>query len=57
VVRDQPLELWNERRVATQRDLGVDPILQRDQAQLLEPTDLVPRELLEREVCERLSAP
>ena len=40
-----------------ERELGVDPLLDRDEPQLLEPLDLAAGELLVREVAERVAAP
>jgi hypothetical protein len=46
---DQPLELTHELAVATELDVGVDPLLDRAQVQLREPADVGLREFL---VCE-----
>ena len=50
--RDEHLELRDELAVPAQLELGVDSLLQRRQPELLEPPDLVLRELVEREVRE-----
>ena len=57
VLGDERLELGDERELAAERELGVDPLLDRRQPQLLEPLDLDPRERLELEVGERPSVP
>ena len=46
-----------ERVVATERQLGVDPLLGRDEPQLLEPVDLGAGEVLVGEIRERIAAP
>ena len=51
------LELGNERELAAERELGIDPFLDRREPQLLEPLDLHPRERLELEVGERAAVP
>jgi hypothetical protein len=43
--------------VASELEIGVDPLLQRGEPQLLEARDLGLSERLEREVCERRPAP
>jgi hypothetical protein len=43
--------------MAAERQVGLDPPLERAQAQLLEPRDLLASELLIREVGERRTAP
>ena len=53
VLGDQRLELGDEREVAAQRELGVDPLLDRRQPELLEPLGLDLREPLELEIGER----
>ena len=54
---DERLELRDQRPLAPERELGLDPLLPRDQAQLLEPLDVDARERLELEVRERPAAP
>ncbi len=54
---DQRLELADERRVPAQRELGVDPLLERCNAQLVQPRRFAPRELLLVEIGERRTAP
>ena len=51
------LELAGERAMAPGIEVGVDPGLERAEAQLLEPRRLRLGELLERDVRERLPAP
>ncbi len=48
--RDERLELRDELRMAPEREIGVDPLLERDRAELLEPGDLGLRERLVEEV-------
>ena len=57
MLRDQPLELADELSAAAELEVGVDPLLERLQAQLLEPADLGLDEGLEGEVGERWAAP
>ena len=57
MVRDQPLQLRDQRLVAAEGEVGLDPILDRDQPRLLEPGDLVLGERLIGEVGERRPAP
>ena len=57
VLRDQRLELADELSAAAELEVGVDPLLERLQAQLLEPADLGLGERLEGEVGERWAAP
>ena len=54
---DQRLELGQDVLVAAEREVGLDPILERGEPQVLEPPDLVLRERLVREVGERRAAP
>ena len=54
---DQGLELADERRVAAELELGVDPLLERGEAQLVEPRGLEAREVLLVEIGERGAAP
>ena len=51
--RDERLELADDVAVAAELEIGLDPLLERDQPKLLEPPDLGLRELLERELGER----
>ena len=57
VLGDERLELGHERRVPAERELGLDPLLERREPQLLEPLDGRARERLVREVGERRPAP
>ena len=54
---DQRLELGDELGVAPEREIRLDPLLERDGAQLLEPRDLGLGERLVEEVGERRAAP
>ncbi len=54
---DEPLELPDQLGVPAQGQIGLDPLLERVQAQLLEPGDLALDELLVAEVGERRAAP
>ena len=54
---DELLQLADELRVAAERELGVDPPLDRGEPDLLEPLDRGPRERLVREIGERRAAP
>ena len=54
---DERLELRDELRVTAECEVGVDPLLERDGAELLEPRDLGLRERLVEEVRERRAAP
>ena len=54
---DERLELGNERELAAERELRVDPLLDRGEPQLLEPLDLDARERLELEVRKRPALP
>ena len=56
MVGNKPLELPNQRAVSAEVELGVDPLLERDHAQLVQPSGLEPGELL-LEVSERRAAP
>ena len=51
------LELGDQRGVMTEREVGLDAVLERDQPQLLEPRDLVLRERLVGEIGQRRPAP
>ena len=57
VLRDQRLELADHLVVAPEPELGLDPVLVRDEAQLLEARDLALRERLVAQVRERRPAP
>ncbi len=57
VLRDQPLELGDEVAVASEREVGLDPLLERREAKLLEPPDSRLRKRLVGEVGERGPAP
>ena len=54
---DDGLQLGHELDVAAEREIGVDPFLQRHESKLLEPRDLCLREGLVGEVGERRPAP
>ena len=54
---DERLELGDELRSPPEREVGLDPLLQRQAAQLLEAGRLRLHELLVREVSQRLSSP
>ena len=54
---DEGLELGDERRVPAEREVGLDPLLERREPQLLEPLDGRARERLVGEVGERRPAP
>jgi len=55
--RDEAFELHDRVPVPPQRQVRIDPRLQRGQAQLIEPGDVALEALLEREVRERRPAP
>ena len=57
VLRDKRLELRDEVDVPAERQVDVDPLDQRAQAKLLEPTDFVLGERLVGELCEWRAAP
>ena len=52
MLRGQRLELGDEGQVVTQRELGVDALLDNGEPELLEALDLDARERLEFEICE-----
>ena len=54
---DQRLELADQARVAAEREVGLDPLLERRQPELLEPAGLDPRERLLAELGQRRPAP
>ncbi|HET7044980.1 MAG TPA: hypothetical protein VFI37_09040 [Gaiellaceae bacterium] len=56
-LRDQSLEIGDERHVVACGKLRLEPLLERREAQLLEPHDLALREALVRDVLERRPAP
>ena len=53
----QRFELWDERVVLPEREFGLDPLLDRDEPQVLEAIDLGPRERLVGEVGQGAAAP
>ncbi len=57
VLAREPGCLGHDRVVVAELDLRLEPVLERGQAQLVEPRDLVLEERLEREVGERWPAP
>ena len=57
VLSDQRLELADDVAVPPELEIRLDPLLERDESKLLEPSDLGLRELLERELGERRAAP
>jgi hypothetical protein len=57
VLRDQALELADELAPVPEGELGIDPLLDRSQTQLLEPRDLALGERLVGEIGERGAAP
>ncbi len=57
VLTDQRLKLADERGVEAEGEIGLDPLLERGEAQLLEARDFRLRERLVREVGERVPAP
>src|SRR6478609_1763203 len=57
MLRDEPFELGDELSARAELEVGVDPLLQGFQAELLEPADLALREALQLEVAERRAAP
>jgi len=50
MLADEPLELGHELGVAAEGEVGLDPLLERGQAQLVETRDLGLCERLERDV-------
>ena len=54
---DERFQLPDKLSVAAEQELGVEPILERDDAQLIEPRGFEPGELLLVEVCERRTVP
>src|SRR5262249_12704917 len=57
VLRDEALELSDDVAGQTELDVGLDALLQRDEAEILEPPRLRQRELLVLELGERGPAP
>ena len=57
VLGDQRLELADQLGVAAEREVGLDPLLERRQPQVLEPAALGLGERLVRELGERRPAP
>src|SRR5262249_40299668 len=57
VLDDQRLELGNERRLPTEAELGLDPLLESGDTELLDPLDLEAGKRLELEVGQRSAAP
>ena len=57
MLRDQRLELADELSVATERQVGLDPLLERGQPHVLEPPRLDARKRLLAELRERRPAP
>ena len=53
----EELELADDLLVAPEREVGVDPALERAEAQFVESLDLRPRERLERDLGKRRAAP
>ena len=57
VLGDEPLELADDVAVATELEIGVDPLRERGEAELVQPPDLRLREVLERELARARSPP
>jgi hypothetical protein len=57
VLPDEPLQLCDRTGVPPQRELGIDPCLDRGQAKLLEARDLVLGKRLKAELRQRWAAP
>ena len=57
MLRDERLELADDVAVPPELEVGLDPLLERGDAKLLQPSDLGLRELLERELGERGPTP
>src|SRR6185369_6686856 len=57
MIRDERLELADELGVPAERQVGVDPLLQRYQPQILQTPGLRTRERLVGELCERRPPP
>jgi len=54
---DEGLELSDKRRVSAEGEVRLDPLLERDKAQLFEPVDARPLRARQFDVCEGPSAP
>src|SRR5215210_2741948 len=54
---DERFQLADQLRVATERELGLDPLLDRSEMELFEPSDLALRKRLVGELGERRAAP
>ena len=54
---DERFQLADQPCVAAEQELGVEPLLESDHAQLVEPGAVEPGELLLVEVCERRAVP
>jgi hypothetical protein len=57
VLADERFKLWNERRMPSKREFGLDPGLGDRETQLFQPLDLDTRERLELQIRERPTAP
>jgi hypothetical protein len=57
VLDGQPLELWDQLRLSSKRKLGLDALLECEQAELFEPSDFRLGKRLVREVGKRRSTP
>jgi hypothetical protein len=57
VLGDERLHLADERAMPAELELGVDPVLERGQPQLLQAADLVLRKRLVRELGQRAAVP
>ena len=57
IPRDEPFQLAEEIAGSTEREIGVEPLLERLEPRLLEARDLGLRERLEGQILERRSAP
>src|SRR5206468_3141116 len=55
--RDRGLEVADQVAVAAEREIAVEPILERPEPQLLQPLDLAPREALAGELRQRRPPP
>src|SRR5262249_6816117 len=57
VIGDERLQLRYELEVPCEREIGIDPLLERDQTQLLQPGDIALRERLVGHVRKRCPSP
>src|SRR2546425_3873770 len=57
MLRDELFQFRDDLGVAAEREVGFDPLLERVEPEPGEAADLVLHARLEREVCERLTAP